>query len=32
MAEQQQQPAAKKTPSDFLKGVLGRPVDVWTAS
>lgn len=27
MAETQQQ-ATKKTPSDFLKGVLGRPVDV----
>ncbi|KAH7484635.1 U4/U6-U5 snRNP complex subunit lsm6 [Phytophthora ramorum] len=29
MAEQeQQQVSTKKTPSDFLKGVLGRPVDV----
>ncbi|RLN81952.1 hypothetical protein BBJ28_00009435 [Nothophytophthora sp. Chile5] len=26
MADEQQ--ATKKTPSDFLKGVLGRPVDV----
>lgn len=24
----QTQPSGKKTPSDFLKGVLGRPVDV----
>ncbi|RQM11955.1 hypothetical protein DD237_007745 [Peronospora effusa] len=28
MAETQELLATKKTPSDFLKGVLGRPVDV----
>lgn len=28
MTESTQQPSTKKTPSDFLKGVLGRPVDV----
>ncbi|EGZ17598.1 hypothetical protein PHYSODRAFT_499052 [Phytophthora sojae] len=26
--QQQEQASTKKTPSDFLKGVLGRPVDV----
>ncbi|TDH67433.1 hypothetical protein CCR75_009391 [Bremia lactucae] len=28
MAEHEQQASTKKTPSDFLKSVLGRPVDV----